>query len=138
MKRITAFVFSVLAVLTTVNGAMAQEGVVRATIPFDFTVKNRSLPAGTYEIMPSLGNVIRIQNMHDMHNTASVGTIRDSSEFHDKCVLVFEKYGSRYFLHEVRSPAAMNVDLFPSEEEKQVRQQSGMLNNANTILIAAR
>jgi hypothetical protein len=42
MKRITAITFSVLAVLTTVRGAMAQAGVVRATIPFDFTVVNRS------------------------------------------------------------------------------------------------
>jgi hypothetical protein len=139
MKRITAIVFSVLAILTTASGAMAQGTVVRATIPFPFTVETRSLPAGTYEVVASLGTVIRIQNSLDPHITAYVATLPDSTEAHDnRNVMVFKKYGNQYFLHDIFCPAVMNVSLFRSREERQVRQQSAMLNDASTILIAAK
>jgi hypothetical protein len=144
MKRIRAIALFAVAALTTVSGAMAQWRTVRATIPFDFTVENKSLPAGTYEITPSLGNVIRIQNTSDPRIMASVGTLRDSTEIdaelYNESVLIFEKYGDRYFLHEVHGPTILNVSLFRSKEEKQVRQQAAMLklNDADQILIAAK
>jgi len=142
MKRITAVTCSVIAMLTTVSGAMAQAGVVRATIPFDFTVENRSLPAGTYEITRSLplSNVIKIQNALDRHFTTYVVTIPNGPESRDKSVLAFEKYGNRYFLHEVFGPGAINVHLFASKEERQIRQQTVelKLNDPQPIAIAGK
>jgi hypothetical protein len=142
MKRITAITFSVLVVLTAVSGAMAQAGVVRATIPFDFTVENRSLPAGTYEItqLVPLRNVVKIQNSLDPHITIDVVTLSGGTEFHNRGVLIFEKYGNRYFLHEVFGPGVMNVNLFVSKQEKQIRQQITELKVSDThsIVIAAK
>ena len=137
MKRITAIAFSILAVLTTASGAMAQVGLVRATVPFDFSVGNKRLPSGTYEVTYSLGNVIKIQNTADPHVMTLVSTMRDSTISYKESVLIFEKYGNRYFLHEVFGPSVMDVSLYTSKEEKQIRQQTAMLNNANTILLAA-
>ena len=120
MKRITAVIFFILAMLTTVSGAVAQAGVIRATIPFNFTVENRSLPAGTYEITGSLplSNVVKIQNTLDRHFTTYAVTIPNSQESHDKSVLAFEKCGNQYFLHEVFGPGIMNVHLFASKKGK--------------------
>jgi hypothetical protein len=127
MKRHWAIRFAVLAVLTTASGVMARADVVRANIPFGFTVENKSLPAGTYEITRSLGNVIRIQNTHDPHIVTQVATIPDSTESQNKSVLIFQRYGDRYFLHDVFAFGEMNVRLFVSKEEKQIRQQRAML-----------
>ena len=142
MKTITAITFTVLAVLTTVSGAVAHAGVVRATIPFDFTVENRSLPAGTYEITqsPPLRGVIRIQNTLDPRIGTYVVTTSDGAESRNKSVLIFEQYGSRYFLHEVLGPGVMTVNLFVSKEEKQIRKQTAMLSADDThpIVIAAK
>jgi hypothetical protein len=142
MKRIKAITFFVLAVLTTVSGATAQVGVVRAIIPFDFTVENRSLPAGTYEITQLLPmhNVVKIQNSLDPHITTDIVTLSGDTESHDKSVLIFKKYGNRYFLHEVFGPGVMNVNLFVSKEEKQIRQQTTelKLNDTHLIVIAAK
>ena len=51
MKRITAIV-ALLAAASTIGlgNAFAQGNAVRATMPFDFTVGNKVLPAGTYTI----------------------------------------------------------------------------------------
>ena len=49
MKRIIAATLLATASLMAHTGASAQTKL-RATIPFDFTVGNDKLPAGTYEI----------------------------------------------------------------------------------------
>ncbi|MBV8114110.1 MAG: hypothetical protein JO300_05170, partial [Silvibacterium sp.] len=50
MKRITTTALFILAALVTAGGAVAQDRAVRATVPFDFTVGDKLLPAGNYEI----------------------------------------------------------------------------------------
>jgi hypothetical protein len=137
VKKVTAIAFSVLAVLTTAGSAMAQ-GAVRATIPFDFTVDNKTLPAGNYEVTQSLGSFIRIQNLSHPEAVALVAAIRDSMGSHDKSVMVFVKYGDHYFLHNVFSPAVINVSLYRSKEERQISRQTAMLDNANTVLVAVK
>ena len=59
MKRITSTALFTLAVLVTAalvpgTGAMAQGRAVRATVPFDFTVGDKLLPAGTYTDMVAI------------------------------------------------------------------------------------
>lgn len=68
-----------------------------------------------------------IQNTIDPHITTYIATLRDSAQSHDRSVLIFKKYGDRYFLHEVFSPAGMNVSLFRSKEERHIRQQTAMV-----------
>ena len=137
MKRIAAIILSVLGVFTAASGAMAQSPI-RATIPFDFTADNRVLPAGSYEITPSLGNFIRIQNVIDPHTVALVGTIRDSAASNDKTELIFEKYGNWYFLREIVGPGVFNVTVFFSKKERQIREQAALVHDAGKVLIAAK
>ena len=50
MKRITAIALFAIASFAVADKSFAQGPTVQATVPFDFTVGNKLLPAGTYTI----------------------------------------------------------------------------------------
>jgi hypothetical protein len=95
-----------LAGMLAIPAAYAQDSHrVIADIPFAFTVNNQALPAGEYEVSDgaAYGTVV-IQSEDREH---SVITIANSAQATDQALpgkLVFQRYGNRYFLHEVFSP----------------------------------
>jgi hypothetical protein len=138
MKRITATALLAIASLAMAGTSFAQSKGVQANVPFDFTVANQVLPAGTYRIeMESVG-LIKIKN----HNKPiSVFTLvnPDGASSKNGGKLIFHKYGGQYFLSEVLSDSAsMNVALLPSKTEKRVRLQQAMVNPSSEVFIAAR
>ena len=136
MKRITATALFTLAALVTAGGALAQGRAVRATVPFDFTIGDKLLPAGNYEITKVSSGAIEIQN-RDRHVAVFAATTYDSHESRDGSKLVFDKYGDRYFLSEVLcQPSAINVDLAPSKAEKQARMQLAALHAPSQVYVA--
>ena len=142
MKRITSTALFILAVLVTAalvpgTGAMAQDRAVRATVPFDFTVGNKLLPAGTYEIWSPSTGTIEVQN-RDNHVAMLTTTTYDSHESRNS-VLVFDKYGDQYFLREILcGPASINASLPPTKSEKQARMQQAALHNASQVFVAVK
>ena len=62
MKRITAIALLTIATFVTAGRALAQDRAVQATVPFDFTVGEKLLPAGTYTIATASSDVIAIKN----------------------------------------------------------------------------
>ena len=82
------------------NGQASQK--LKAQVPFDFIVADKTLPAGNYRVgaIDQSGGTIGIMN------TAGEGAIRLSSSAkrsdHVKTAkLVFHRYGSTYFLSQV-------------------------------------
>jgi hypothetical protein len=138
MKTARIVAVSMLVALATAGGALAQAGVVRATIPFAFSADGKVLPAGTYQVTPSLGNAMRIQNVTDNRVGGYVGTMPGNINTHKGNVMVFKKYGNHYFLREIYCPAVMKVSLFRTKAEEQVRQQAAMLNDETEVLVAMR
>ena len=107
MKRITPTALFTLAVLVTAalvpgTGAMAQGRAVRATVPFDFTIGDKLLPAGTYEIWSPSTGTIEVQN-RDKHVAMLTTTTYDSHESRNS-TLVFDKYGDQYFSARFSAP----------------------------------
>ena len=101
---------------------------IRATIPFDFKVQGRTLPAGNYEIRrinddESIGLFIR--NVDDKHDKAMFGTEPVyMNRIPGKNVLVFNRYGDAYFLSEVETASDQTArELFPSRKERHLQQQ---------------
>jgi len=142
MKRITSTALLTIAVLITSvliagTGAMAQGHAVRATVPFDFTVGDKLLPAGTYEIWSPSTDRIEVQN-RDRHVAMLVTTTYDSHESRNS-TLVFDRYGDQYFLSEIlcRS-AAMNVSVHQSKAEQHARTQQAALHNASQVFVAVK
>jgi len=136
MKRIAALALLTIAYLSTSAGANAQAYGLKAKIPFDFTVGNSSLPAGEYRISSPLRAAIQLRSA----DNASVATVLSSHKSHDEGsgnVLVFHKYGNRYFLNRIlcSSNSALNLEMPLGKAEK---EEVAKLRTGQEILIAAK
>lgn len=140
MKRITAIALLAIANLAMAGTSFAQTSAVQAKVPFDFTVGNKLLPAGTYQIRSQSGSgtTIVIKN-HDKPISAIALVNPDGARSKTGGKLIFHKYGDQYFLSEVLCDSAdMNVALHPSKTEKRVLMQQAMVHPSSEVFIAAR
>jgi hypothetical protein len=136
MKRNFAIALIALSTLAGVGKAVAQEQAVKATVPFEFTVGGKVLPADTYTVSsPSEGLVVIRSD--DRHFTSiTTGSFDDREVKGGK--LVFAKYGDQYFLHEVICPAVGLHSRIPTSKlEKRVRTQEAMAGGGAPVMVSA-
>ena len=100
---------------------------VRATIPFDFIVRGKTLPAGFYEIR-RIGDSpqgLIIQNVNEKHDHVIFETEPvQPKEIPNRGEIVFHRYGDTYFLSEVlRSGEETGQELMPSRAEQELRRE---------------
>jgi hypothetical protein len=131
MKRIIAIALFTASSLAAAGNLSAQDTWVKANIPFDFTVNNKVLPAGTYTISSLSPYAVEVRNVK--------GHIAEFRAVHDNKrsttpVLVFQRYGNQYFLHEILATNALNVAVSPSKRERTL--QEAALRESNQTLIA--
>jgi hypothetical protein len=140
MKRMTAIAFFTLASILGVGSAFAQvqSREVRATMPFDFTVGNKQLPAGTYSIARAKDDTIQIHNRRG--NLVVMTLASENSSPSAGCVLDFDKYAGQNFLHAVRcQSAAISINLPASKLENRARVEEAKLHNSGgQVMIAAK
>ena len=96
---------TLLAVLSigTVSSARASSRF-RADIPFDFTVGNATLPAGTYTVSEIGPGVLVIRNEIRGQNAAIVlANSSHAARRYDSVALIFHRSGNTYFLGQVQA-----------------------------------
>lgn len=137
MKRLRVISLLILTGLCTAGIAKAQDGAVRADVPFDFSVGSRHLPAGSYQFSTAFArssHAIFIRNANQQIVTLSI-TGEAGSFPGNSSRLVFHKYGDHYFLREIRCPTtALNVDFPQSRQEEQTRRQMAWLGPDQVLL----
>ena len=132
MKRTTALAF-LAATLISMCSARAHAQAVEFKVPFDFIVGNQTLPTGTYRVSQAAGNVLLIRS-RDGSSAALTSTFATDVRKPAGGQIVFNRYGNRYFLHEVLCGAvSMNVALPTSRLEKQARIQEAQLPHNETV-----
>jgi hypothetical protein len=137
MKRITVFALFTIAGFLTAGNALAQQKDVRVAVPFDFTVGDQLLPAGTYSIMPVSESTIEIRN-GQTHSAVLTQASSDSRRSQHGGELVFNKYNGQYFLHEILCESvAMDVSLPTTKIEKRVRLEEARLHNDSSQVLLA-
>jgi hypothetical protein len=138
MKRITAIALLVIANLAMAGTSFAQSKVVRANVPFDFTVGDKLLPAGTYTIKETSDHLIMIRN-HDKPIAVISLVNGDSRNSPNGGKLMFHRYGSQYFLSEILCDQAnMNLQVPQSKTEKKTALQEANLRARTETYVAAR
>ena len=92
-----------LGLLLATASAYARTGVVKANVPFNFTVSNSQLPAGEYRIHPLgvAGSAMTIQSPDGKYIQAFLPNACSSPKPQTTTKLIFHRYGSQYFLAEV-------------------------------------
>jgi hypothetical protein len=136
MNRIAAIALLAGAAFTTGSCAKAQSAVVEVNVPFNFTINNTSLPAGTYTFgFDSLNPDLLIIRDRTSEVKAKDLGLRGSIDPGTPRTLIFHHYGSQYFLSEVRFGSASNGIFLPAtKSERQVRKVS---QNEDLAFVAA-
>jgi hypothetical protein len=138
MKRINAIALLAIANFAMAGTSFAQSNGVRANVPFDFTVGDKLLPAGTYTIKEQSEHVIVIKN-HDKPIAAVSLVNGDGNKSPDGGKLKFHRYRSQYFLSEILcDQASMNLQLPQSKTEKTTALHEAKLSARNETFVAAR
>ena len=126
--------FSVIAMgcllsLLLVGSVQAQlpGSEIRASIPFDFTVRGVTLPAGEYTIT-RIGDEpasLLMRNINNKHEHVVFDTDpKDVRRLPRRNVLVFNRYGDSYFLEEVVTAGEeTGRELEPSHAERTLRRE---------------
>jgi hypothetical protein len=142
MKNVTALALFVASTFIAGGSALAQDHVVKATVPFSFTVGDRTLPSGTYTISSGMTSpdVLEIRNWDKKVAILSLGRPDQNNPRHENS-LVFHKYGSQYFLSDIRSERdTMNIHLPTTKAEKRAKtqvQEAGLFSD-DPVLVALR
>lgn len=115
--------------LLLVGSAYAQVPgtAIRASIPFDFMVRGKVLPAGRYEITrindEPTGLMIRNVNHRSWESMFATEPMQEQ-RIPRKNVLVFNRYGDTYFLSEVVTAGEQTgEELAPSHAERALRRE---------------
>jgi hypothetical protein len=130
MKTLKTFVLAMSAVaMLGTTGLYAQIGVA-ANVPFNFTVENSRMPAGDYLLVPtsSTSGVIQLLNREtgksilvNAPSTLAAYT-RNGAE---SGVIIFHRYGDRYFFSEVWTPNGVAGHAKPSKLEREIQASTG-------------
>jgi hypothetical protein len=125
VKGITMLTLIVaIAFATAVVSANAQSAnTVVSNIPFEFTVGDKTLPAGQYQINRRLGNALTIQSREPATSVSRLTNVIESGK-NKNARLLFHRYGDRYFLAEVWSGSGdVGRQLLKSRQERAIERE---------------
>jgi hypothetical protein len=136
MKRIIQFALFAVASFVAVNGAHAQN-LATANIPFDFTVQDKAMPHGTYEVGKMHSTFVVELRSKDGRSHVLCATYPTDKVSGQGGKLIFHRYGDQYFLNEVQADNSdSGMQLPTSKAEKRARQNEASLHNDGVAVIA--
>lgn len=98
--------FGILAIAATIATLAAplaaQSARLTATIPFEFSVSGKTMPAGDYSLnTDELSSVLRVASTASSALTLTRPVARGEQAHAGQIVLIFNQYGSHYVLSQV-------------------------------------
>jgi hypothetical protein len=133
MKKQVLKIFSMLSLAVTLTVAAVYAnptGALKANIPFDFSVGNKTLPAGVYTVAPTTTPGLLLIRREDGRMGALIqtqGVLARREQ--DKTKLVFRRYGDHYFLAQLWTAGDSNGrELWKSRTERElIKNRSNIL-----------
>ena len=131
MRKLSLIVASLtMLVLLSTGVAYSQIGpiVIRGDIPFDFTVVDKTLPAGNYDVkkvVTGLASGVETLHIRGTENQEQAGFVAIAVEKTGKLgkpMFVFRRYGDKYFLAEIWTGVSIGRELPKSYQERQISQ----------------
>ena len=121
---------SAMLLVTSVASAQGQSlaNRITANIPFEFSIGEEKLPAGTYSISrvnQSIGDAVLSVSDDDGHAKAiRLSSPAQRSRANSKATLVFHYYGGQYFLFQVWPAGATTGRQFPRSQSERDAQRN--------------
>jgi hypothetical protein len=134
MKRTTLSSLVLMAALTAFP--IAAQDSMNVHIPFNFSVGERSLPAGNYTLNTQIApGAVLIRSNDDMKNAVMLLTTGVSSrKVSEDARLVFQRYGESYFLSQLWKPGYDVGRQFP---ESKLQREVASRASQQTVLRAS-
>ena len=137
MKRNFLGILTAMTVALLISVPLSAQTIAKVTVPFDFTVGQAQMSAGTYEISSPGHDAIVIRNTNATASVLSIVNTEPSRKSDSGRKLVFDSYRDRYFLSQVsRAFGGGAMQLPPSKLEKEVRIASSTV--PRKVVLAAR
>jgi hypothetical protein len=138
MNTLKTFVLAISATaMLGTTGLYAQNGVV-ANVPFNFTVATEKMPAGEYTVQPvsTANGVLQILNVETGKSVLVSAPSQLSSrkgQGTETGMIIFHRYGDRYFFAEVWTQNGLRGRTQPSKLEREI--EAGNRNQVALISI---
>ena len=133
----------VLICLAAVSSAKAQSTsrvVLRAEIPFEFTIGKVTLPAGDYTVrnMSDSSDILQLRSADGHSVLVQMNSIIGKAD--DNAKLVFNRYGNHYFFSQAWMPATQTgLEASKSRAERAIgRELAGLKPTVAEVALIAR
>ena len=127
MKTLKTFVMTMTAVVMLGSTGLHAQTRAVANIPFDFSILDKTLPAGQYSVAraSNLNGMLKVENVATGHSSivmASIGSASYSTTDKVDAKLIFHRYGDRYFFSEVwSSDGVLRGKVTPGKLERETK-----------------
>jgi hypothetical protein len=140
MKPTLFVVMTVLGVALAIVPAHAQSGSrVSANIPFDFSVGNSTLKAGSYTVKQLPSGILALSSNDEKEHQFALTVPGDSGNQRQEPRLVFTRYGNEAFLKKVfLSSDEEYRELLPSSREKELLKNQAYGDEFSLLIQPAR
>lgn len=138
ISLILVAMFAAAAVSTSAQTAYG----LRANVPFDFVVGDKTIPAGRISAQGSSDAIqgsLAIRNLTQGDVASRAGRRVLGSERANQGKLVFHKYGDRYFLAQICIPGFQTWEVMKSKEERSLYRDMRLVKNftPERVVVAA-
>ena len=119
------------------SGLMAAQSLTSSTVvanvPFEFMANNKVIPAGECTAKSVSGDILAINNF-EARKSVLVNSSHQDAAKSDRTVMVFERYGSQYFLSEIRiEGSGLSYKLPQSRAEAELRAQNAPVSQLTLL-----
>jgi hypothetical protein len=124
MKTLKTIILSAGAVALLGASGLHAQTEATATIPFEFSVQNTTLPAGDYT-MSAASTSHDLMLIRNVETNKAILVLAPEGAYKgakDKNVVLFHRIGDRYFLAEVKT-AAVRGHVGPSKLERELASE---------------
>ena len=141
MKRLIGFLSVATLAVVLAAPLAAQEFRVTATVPFEFMVSGRSMPAGEYmvqragtggsgaiQISGANGSVVALAHSADVSQNEKTG----------QALLIFNRYGDQYFLSRITDGYRDTGVQIPTSRTEKELSKTASLQKFETVAVLAR
>ena len=118
----------------------AQTVTLNASVPFDFIVGGRTMPAGDY-VLSTLGDfrILQVQNTATGIMPAfATSDAADGPLDNDKVFVTFRRYGGDYFLAKIWDGSAAAGRSIPMSRAEREKAKSASIGKPEIVMVLAR
>ena len=144
LKALTMLVAIIVFAFVTAVASNAQQSLelrLKADVPFDFVVGDKTLAAGEYtigQLMTTSNAGITIRNREGDINAARLTNIVQAGAKKQKTTLTFHRYGGTYYLAEVwLRGSAQGREVLMSKAERAADRELAQNSRREVVTISA-